>query len=124
MVCAVSALVFLHFSKFFIFLKKHCFDSKIQPYGLIFSPHVEKKNLTYYVACKTCFVASNQEKNEYLYIFFFTTLMLCLSTLKLWFYFSTSTHSSSLPWADFQKCILYKKNCRANIFHMPPREAM
>ena len=33
----------------------------------------------------------------------------CLSTLKLWFYFSTSRHSSSLPDANFQKCILLKK---------------
>ena len=32
---------------------------------------------------------------------------LCLSTLKLWFYFSTSTHSSSLPGAHIKICIYF-----------------
>ena len=41
-------------------------------------------------------------------LFFFTTLRLCLSTLKFSFYFSTSSQSISLPGADFQKCVLKK----------------
>ena len=58
--------------------KKHCFDSKIQRYELVFSPHVEKNNLTYYVPCKTCFVVLNQEKNEYLCSFFCVCVCVCV----------------------------------------------
>ena len=55
----------------------------------------------------------------------FTTLVLFLSTLKFWFYFSTSIYSSSLLGANFQKCIFIKQKMRmTNIFHMPPQEAM
>ena len=57
---------------------------------------------------------------RFYFYFFFTTLRFCCSTLKLWFYFSTFTHSSSLPEANCQKHIL-KKMCMANIFHMPPK---
>ena len=36
-----------------------------------------------------------------------TTLRMLLSTLKLWFYFLNSTHSSPLPKDNFQKCISF-----------------
>ena len=38
------------------------------------------------------------------------TLMFCLITLKLWFYFSTFTQSSYLPGAKFSKIYFIKKN--------------
>ena len=43
-----------------------CFDSKIQPYGLIFRPQVEKKLWEILCLLKDKFIVPKQEKNEYL----------------------------------------------------------
>ena len=53
-----------------------------------------------------------------------SSLVVSLSRLKLWFYVPTSTLVSLLPRADFKSLFHEKNMCMANIFHMPPWEAM
>ena len=70
-----------------------------------FSPHFNfsQKNI-YYVSCKLILWFKTKRKMSII------TLRLCLSTLKIWFYFSMSTHFSSLPGAIF-KNVFYNKIC-------------